>query len=225
MSKPLYICFEGLDGAGKSTVYKRVMDILEQQGYRVQGICPTQTTCYCESKVACQCHSLEKLFNRYPKLHQYRFLRLFLYAYRSNYAAKHIDQSSDLILGDRSLITSYVCRWHHCNMYNRLLVFIVNRLEYKIPAPDYVIYLKVPQKVLHERLVNRGNIDIDETEDRSRAMEFAYDILRTRKGIIKRIAHTKWCVINGDQSEENVCRDAIFQIVQLITNSTRINMK
>lgn len=216
MNKPPYICFEGLDGSGKSTLLRRIVPLLEQQGYKVQKVCPTQTVCHCANKADCHCHSIERLFNRYPGLHKYRFLRMFLYAYRSNNAADDIDWSVDLLLGDRSLITSYICRWTRFNLYNRLLVLIINLLEYKIPAPDYVIYLHVPQNVLHERLLCRGKLDIDETEERSSAMKYAYNVLRTDNHLIKRLQDTQWYIIDGNQSEEAVCENVMKQIKHLL---------
>ena len=50
-------------------------------------------------------------FNRNPRLKQIDSERQLFYAHRSNHAAEHIDWNADIILGDRSLITSYVCRW------------------------------------------------------------------------------------------------------------------
>ncbi len=216
MNRPLYVCFEGLDGSGKSTIFHYVKNELEQEGYIVGEICPTKTTCHCESGVACYCHNVEKLFHRFPYLHRSKFLRLFLFAHRSNDAARQVNQSSDIILGDRSVITSYICRWSSRQIFNRILIIVVNVMEYKIPSPDYVIYIDVPQTILQKRLKNRGNQDIDETLERAEAMKHAYDILRTQKDLIKRIAHTKWYTMDGSASEETVCREALYRVKKLM---------
>ncbi len=208
MNKPPYICFEGLDGSGKSTIVKRIVPLLEQQGYKVQSVCPT--------KAGCQCRGIETIFHRFPCLHRYRFLRMFLYAHRSNYAADHMDRNADLLLGDRSLVTSYICRWTRSPLRNRFVVFLVDRLEYKIPAPDHIIYLDVPHQVLCQRLSGRGMRDIDETEKRSREMRQAYDMLRSQKAVVRRLRGATWHSINGDQQEEAVCRDALGIIMPLL---------
>jgi len=141
---------------------------------------------------------------------------MFLYAYRSNYAASHIDWNVDLLLGDRSIVTSYICRWTRFPLFNSFLVFIVNCLEHKLPAPDYILYLDVPHYILRERLSYRKALDVDETDKRSKAMRYAYDMLQTQEGIIKRIASSQWYRINGNQPEEAVCHDALNRILSLL---------
>ena len=101
MTRPRYICLEGLDGSGKSTAYEAVLSGLQQKGYRVYGLCPTKSTCRCADKLRCSCRSIERPFNRCAALRNSRFFRQFLYAYRSNRAAKEIDWNADVILGDR----------------------------------------------------------------------------------------------------------------------------
>ena len=137
---------------------------------------------------------------------------MFLYAYRSNQASSYIDWNADVILGDRSLVTSYICRWTRNKMLNSVLVYVVNLLEYKIPSPDFIIYLDVPFMELEKRLRIRGNQDIDEKDARAKAMKFAYDTLLNNPLTIKRISNAKWIVINGNQSEDSVFYDAMKQI-------------
>lgn len=216
MRRPRYICLEGLDGSGKSTAYEAVLRELRRRNYRVYGLCPTKSTCSCVDKSKCSCRNIERLFNRCAALKNSRFFRQFLYAYRSNRAAKEIDWDADLILGDRSIVTSYICRWTDSRLHNRLLVLMVNCLENRIPAPDYILYLEVPAEELHRRLAERGERDIDETDERSRAMWRAYDYLRTEPDAVRRIKDTQWHTIDGDRSREEVADEVFNQIENII---------
>lgn len=216
MKRPQYICLEGLDGSGKTTAYEAVLKKLSQKGYRVCGLCPTKSVCSCADKSRCTCHNIEQLFNRCPALRNSRFFRQFLYAYRSNRAAKGIDWDADLILGDRSIVTSYICRWTGSKLHDRLLVFAVDRLENRIPAPDHILYLDVPAEELHRRLAERGEPDIDETCERSSAMRKAYGHLRTTPGAIKRLQNVQWHTINGARPREEVADEVLNRIENMI---------
>ncbi len=218
MKKPIYICFEGLKGAGKSTIFELVLPVLKRYGYKVQGICPTKSTCHCPNKSACRCRSLERVFNKWPFLDRCRFLQQFLYAHRYSHVAESLDWDVDIFLGDRSLITSYACLWSDSKIRNYFWVLLTNQLETKIPVPDYVIYFDVPYEELQRRLEERGGCkNVDSSYERSIAMKRAYDIFRTQKGIIKRIENTKWYVVDAEKKREQVCREVLYIVKQIMS--------
>lgn len=216
MKRPKYICLEGLDGSGKSTAYETVLKKLRQKGYRVYGLCPTKSVCRCMEKSKCNCRNIERLFNRHPVLNQSRFFRQFLYAYRSNRVAGEIDWDADFILGDRSIVTSYVCHWSDSKIQNRLVVLIVNLMEHRILAPNHILYLEVPAEELRHRLAERGVMDIDETDERSNAMRQAYEYLRGNPNAIKRVKDACWHTIDGARPREEVADEVLNWIENMV---------
>jgi len=206
--KPAYICFEGLDGSGKSTVFNKVLKTLLGKNVKVSTLSPTHKG---DSQ-----DFFEKIFAENKFLNQSRFFRQFLYAHRSNLAVESVNLDADLILGDRSIITSYVCRWSDSNLKNSFLVAKVNFLESKIFAPDHVFYLDVPHEVLQKRLDLRGERDIDETAKRSLEMRRAYEFIYKNPVAIKRLENTKWHIVDGNRPEVEVFQSVWEELTRII---------
>ena len=208
--RPIYICFEGLDGSGKTTLFKKIVKKLKEEGFTLCEVSPTQK---------CGEHDLwENIYDKFKFLKDIIFFRNFLYAHRSNIVAKNIDWNVDLLIGDRSIITSFMCRWSKYELKNKKIIARVNFLESKIPTPDYAIYLDVTPENLQKRLKSRGNTDIDETEKRSQEMRYAYDFLRNNPKAVSRIEKVKWLVIDGNPPEEEVFQNAWEEIISLLQN-------
>ncbi|HEX2946051.1 MAG TPA: deoxynucleoside kinase [Clostridia bacterium] len=204
-----YVCIEGLDGSGKTTLFKRLADRLTRDHVEFSTVSPTKT--YDANNF------IERAFRNISFLNQNRTARAFLYAHRSNQAADSTDWTKPLILGDRSLITSYVTRWGRSKMKNFLTTCMVNIMERKIFPPDHVIYLDVSKDILIERLNSRGRPrDIDETDLRSEQMKEAYFHLKNTCEI-RRIAGIKWHIICGDGELDSI-EDEAYKILTSIYN-------
>lgn len=194
----VYICVEGLDGSGKSTVISDLEKELKSDGINVEVIYPTKVLKKNENKF------LEKTYERISLFRKSRIYRAILYADRSNSAAKETNWNKKLILGDRSIITSYVVSWSDTKLLNKLKFFRVNLLEREIYAPDHVVFIDVSYNKLNERLnIRSDKRDIDETFERSQKMKRAYTSFM-KNNDVKRIKDVRWHVINGDASKEEV---------------------
>lgn len=186
----VYICLEGLKGAGKTTLFNYLVSRLEEENVDFSTVSPTRSTG--ESSL------IERLFIKYPSLKERRFPRIFLYAHRSNFAAKNADWSKPLILGERSLTTSYATKWSSSPLRKWFNLSVINLLENKIKAPDHVIYLDVPYEVLRNRIEKRDKArDIDDTDSRLKEMETAYFEMMDNCHI-NRILNVKWHRISGE---------------------------
>lgn len=164
-----YYCLEGLDGCGKSTTFSLIVKHLFDNNIKFQTCNPT--------RASNQNSLLELLFKRFIFLQKSSIFRAILYAQRSNYASSQVQWfDNSIVLGDRSIVTSYVTRWKKWLGSSQISILIVNALETKIPCPTIIFYLDAPHDLLMDRLKKRGIfLDIDETPNRSKAMRKAYE--------------------------------------------------
>lgn len=224
---PIYICLEGLDFSGKSTVFEGLVPLLERAGYRVHGLCPTKKgdpghwTERAYRRLTGSMSPAAKFIRTNNFLHS--ICRIVLFAYRSNYAAAACERAdADIILGDRSVITSYICRWTRHNSINHLLVLVVDLLEHRIPAPDHVLFFDVPLEELHRRREQAcGRVpDLDENDVRAVEMYHAYHVLRTQPQLVKRLAGTQWHRIDADAAPETVLEAVFGKVKELYESQT-----
>lgn len=165
-----YIAIEGPKGCGKSSLLERLPQRLRDFGLTVAMLCPTRP-------IPGQ-HPLERLAAGSDD----DALRERLYAARSNYHAMQVPQDARLILGDRSILTSYATRWERAPAgQKRGYIERVDAMEYLIGLPDHVIQLNVPEEHLLARLQARRERDYgrhDETPERLRSVLAAYREMR-----------------------------------------------
>lgn len=145
----MYIAIEGIKGTGKSTLLEMLLPFLkarlEPKQHRIAILHPTKPTP--------EDHYLERKF--YQHQNNDAYLRL-LYAARSNYHASRTDWSADLIISDRSILTSLAVRWQHANLSPVEHYQQVRAQENVIAIPDLVIQLDAPNATLLERYAERN---------------------------------------------------------------------
>jgi len=203
----IYIAVEGVDGSGKTTLFRGLAAELERRGVDYSVACPT--------RALGEGARLEEWLRRFRALGRSRWCRAFLYAQRSRRAFEACDWSKPVVLGDRSIVTSYVARWRHVLGSARASRWLVDGLEPHLPVPRHVLFLDAPWEVRRERLRRRGlPLGIDETRGRSRQMEKAYREIMA-SNVVPCLQAVRWHVLDGTEDVETVLRKAWSIIMQV----------
>lgn len=205
----IYIAIEGLDGSGKSTLFQNIVSKLEEEKISFSECKPT--------KPLNPDGWLEQIFKRSLFLRNRWLTKAFLYSRRSREAAEKTNWNSPLVLGDRSVITSYVVYRHRFN--SKLLAQKwVDTLEPDIPSPDIVLYLRLPIDELNDRKLKRGKpLDQDEVGRRPGQMFEAYEEIRNGSWSISRLSRLRWIDIDASGTIETV-KDCAWKEIKRITS-------
>ena len=139
----MYLAIEGIKGSGKSTVFSEVFRQLVSRGYQPARLEPTTAR---RDSLVDRAYDLLGNFCPNPVIER-------VYAYRSNRAAREVSRRARLILGQRSILTSYVTRWNYEDPEAGLRH--VDALENRIAIPDHVIFLAIPPESAAERIKMR----------------------------------------------------------------------
>lgn len=187
----MYICLEGLKGCGKSSLLTAAQQLLTLRQIEYALVEPTRP-------MPAESSWPERLSMQLPCLRRLDAWNEWLYAHRARYAAATACWQQPLVLGDRSVVTSYATRWrkwgspHEC-------IRRVDRLEARVPAPDHVVLLDVEPELAWERARTRGRQfgQLDETLPRLCAARAAYQEIAAFP--VPRLQHTQWHVLDGSQ--------------------------
>lgn len=195
----MYICLEGLKGCGKSTLLTSARQLLATHSVPFDLVAPTNSAPLEHSWT-------ERLSAWLPCLRRLDAWNERLYAERSQYATDAGQWQRPLILGDRSIVTSYATRWYKWGNPQKC-VARVNALEAHLPAPDHIILLDLTPHQAWERARARGRTygQHDETLPRLHQAREAY--FQIQRFGIPRLRHTQWHVLDAGQAPDAVFRD------------------
>jgi thymidylate kinase len=195
----MYICLEGLKGSGKSTLLTAAQQLLTAQRVAYGLVALTRAVPEAQSWP-------ERLSARLPCLRRLDAWNDYLYTCRANHAAAQAEWDQPLVLGDRSIVTSYATRWRKWGSPQRCIAR-VDSLETQVPAPDHVILLEVEPVVAWQRARERARIygQQDETLQRLTEAREAYEQIPTFG--IARLAATHWHRLDANQTPALVFRD------------------
>lgn len=204
----MYIAIEGLKGTGKSTILNLLRKKMEDAMILFQVFSPTAPMP--------ENNWMEVLHAWFPVLRSFDPWCELLYAARANHAAKQIDWCGQLIIGDRSIVTSYVTRWFKWNEPIQC-IDRVNRLQKTVPGPDVVIYLSLDLSRIIKRIqIRKRNYGKDHEKPQVlAATQSIYNEVRKHRKKIHKLAHTKWITINANKSSAEIADQIFNQIIKL----------
>ena len=201
----MYIAIEGTKGTGKSTLLENLKRKLQQDGIDFQMFAPT--------KAMPKEIWWEKAYSDYCQ--DDVFLDS-LYTARANYHASQIDFDGSLVLGDRSILTSYVTRWPHDDL-KCLLPYLdqIRQKEFLVPLPDLVLYLDLPLDITLSRLAQRGrNYGLhDEQEEQLMRAKEAYTTLLSYKNELG-MADLQYQWVDAKQKPEDLLENVYALVVK-----------
>ena len=217
----MYIAIEGIKGTGKSTLVKALIPYLKVYcDSKQQSLAVLRPT-----KPIPKDHHLERHFA--TSQHNDDYLRA-LYAARSNYHAARTDWSTELIISDRSILTSLAVRWQNAvqsNISPTQHYEQVRGQEHVIAIPDIVIHLDAPNAVLLERYTKRARQygqheeTMDSVINLKNSYAHLYEWLDSEQALLlmgKSISvHT---YNTGTSSTHNICQEIIILIEQNSAN-------
>jgi len=140
----MYCCFEGIKGAGKSTVFAMVCQQLARDGEHFSTVCPTRP----KAGFSLAEQAFRWLGNDCPDQ-----LSEHVYAKRSDHHWACRDRASPLLIGDRSILTSYATRFDP--QHPGAVIQRVNQHERLIALPDVVFLLEIDPGEAARRIAER----------------------------------------------------------------------
>jgi len=203
----MYIAIEGTKGTGKSTLLENLKRKLQQDGIDFQMFAPT--------KAMPKEIWWEKAYSDYC---QDDIFLDSLYTARANYHASQIDFDESLVLGDRSILTSYVTRWPHDDLKS-LLPYLdqIRQKEFLVPLPDLVLYLDLPLEVTLTRLEQRKRHYgiYDEQVDRLLQAKNAYEFLLQNKNQLG-FSHMQYQWVDASQKPQDLLENVYALVVEYL---------
>jgi len=204
----IYIALEGIKGCGKSTIVNRIYRDLIESGIKTAMVAPTRV-----GKKLSFYEIVSRYFSVIRKIDKWNEL---LYARRSNNSINLIKGDEMILLGDRSIMTSYVYRWKKWSNY-RICVERVNNLENNIPSPDHILFLDIDPIEALRRIKLREKRDKCYREETIERLTESYkNYLEVMNSRIEKLNNTKIHFINANQPLEMVYNDVQNKFSEII---------
>lgn len=207
----MYIAIEGIKGTGKSSILEQVHCLAGSNGLRY---------CFFPITAAIPCpHRLERLHHFCPYVKQDDGYLEQLYAARAHWHQQYINFSEGMVLGDRSILTSYVTRW---NKWSDPYYTIrrVEAMQREIRKPDVVIWLEGKPEQSRQNILKRETKALGQNDEQLAKLTEAaavYEELLQEKLYIRKVNKAQVIILPA-ASPINETATEIFSILKFYHN-------
>jgi thymidylate kinase len=183
----MYIAIEGIKGTGKSTIIRELSG--KNSDLAVFPITGRMS----------KFHPLELQHAFNPGLKTDDTFLEHLFKERAYWNQDKVIGASPLILGDRSVVTSYVTRWNKWYDPN-YTIRKVNREYWGIMKPDVIVWIDSPVNLVSSNIKSRQQKDLgkqDECLDRLLTARHIYEELFSQKLLLKKCFRSQIVKVDG----------------------------
>lgn len=194
-----FIVFEGIEGAGGETQSKLLFDFFSKEGKQVKRLS------YPDDKGPIGELIYKFLHRKYDFSPQIQFLLYFSDFLKDKEKIEKWQKEGKIIISDR-YFTSTLC--YQCSQGFPLSNALNIAQIFEIPKPDLILYLKIsPSTGIQRKLKEKMDLDRNESNK-----QFIEKIANFYEKLAKNQIFSKWVVINGEKSIEEVFEDIKSQL-------------
>jgi thymidylate kinase len=203
----MYIAIEGIKGSGKTTILDSLLNTMLVGNF--------DFSYYPITKKLQKLNKMEEVLVKNPMMkNNDDFLEL-LYYTRANINLKRIKGHSNFIIGDRSIITSYITRWDKWNdPYHTIKR--VSHFTPTVPKPDIIIWISCNPALSYKYIKERNKDDLGKKYEEFSNLIFqqeVYEELFVEKFFTKKIKKSQLVTINNNTDIHNI-KNEIFNILK-----------
>lgn len=200
-NKGKLIAVEGIDGSGKTTLIKNIMDELKEKGYKVKYI----STSGEYNEFWRQINYLVN--NKIIDLNTNQLIHTLIFVVTSNNLISNKLSDYDYIITDWYYYGKIIlAELYSGTKHNSTSIYLKKLREQNlINMPDFYYYINIDPRIAHQRIIKRNNKP--EEKENLEMLNKAHDLWNS-------LSADDIIIINGDENPEKLCNKLIKNILK-----------